>query len=141
MDAEFFYNILKVTSIDEKRIETYIKDYVHLVDTAAINILFEELKNNNRNELADKLKHLINEGAQLYKSLDFADENKQSDLNKRFEQILLEINDELLQNKISERIDSRVQEIDKVVIENVVAALSPDDKNKLQTALNNILEK
>lgn len=141
MDAEFFYNILKVTSIDEKRIETYIKDYVHLVNTAVVNVLFEELKNNNRNELADKLKHLINEGAQLYKSLDFADESRQSDLNKRFEQILLEINDELLQNKISERIDSRVQEIDKIMIENVVAALGPDDKNKLQTALNNILEK
>ncbi len=139
MDAEFFYNLLKLTSFPEEKITAYVKDYTSLINTAVINIVFEELKNNNRNDLADKFKHVINDGTQLYKSLAFADDTKKTDLNKRFEQILLEINDNLLQNKISARIDKRIEEIDKVMIENVVGALNQNDKTKLQTALNNIL--
>ncbi len=141
MDIEFFYNILKLTSLKEEKISGYIKEYLEIVNIATFNIFFEEFKNNNRNDLCLRLKSVILDKAEQLKSLDIADVNKSKALDQRFEQILLEISDPLLQNRISNSIDLKIEEVDNKMIEKVISELSQEDKTKIVNNLNYILNK
>lgn len=141
MDISFFHNLLKLTSLPDEKVDDFVKEYSETVNIAIFNIFFEEFGKLGRNDLVEKLRALIVDKAELLKSLDIVNEDKKNELDQRFEQILLEIKNPLLQNSISESISKKIEELDDGMIGKVVSALTPEDKNKLFNNLNKILSK
>ena len=130
-----------MTSLPDEQVDNFVKEYSETVNIAIFNIFFEEFGKLGRNDLLDKLRALIVDKAELLKSLDIVNEDKKNELDQRFEQILLEIKNPLLQNSISESISKKIEELDNAMIDKVVSALTPEDKNKLFNNLNKILSK
>ena len=130
-----------MTSLPDEQVDNFVKEYSETVNIAIFNIFFEEFGKLGRNDLLDKLRALIVDKAELLKSLDIVNEDKKNELDQRFEQILLEIKNPLLQNSISESISKKIEELDNAMIDKVVSALTPEDKNKLFNNLNKILNK
>lgn len=141
MDISFFYNLLKLTSLSDEQVDDFVKEYSDTVNIAIFNVFFEEFGKLGRNDLVEKLRALIVDKAELLKSLDIVNEDKKNELDQRFEQILLEIKNPLVQNSISESISKKIEELDDGMIDKVVSVLTPEDKNKLFNNLNKILSK
>lgn len=141
MDISFFHNLLKLTSLSDEQVDDFVKEYSDTVNIAIFNVFFEEFGKLGRNDLVEKLRALIVDKAELLKSLDIVNEDKKNELDQRFEQILLEIKNPLVQNSISESISKKIEELDDGMIDKVVSVLTPEDKNKLFNNLNKILSK
>lgn len=141
MDISFFHNLLKLTSLSDEQVDNFVKEYSETLNMAIFNIFFEEFGKLGRNDLLDKLRALIVDKVELLKSFGIVNEDKKNELDQRFEQILLEIKNPLVQNKISESISKKIEELDNGMIDKVVSVLTPEDKNNLYNNLNKILSK